>query len=622
MAGVFEAEGRQLAIEHGLDARPGIVGAFCAALGRSAADRQVAGADAGVRFALAGLVAVQGGELPPGLIDHHDHAGVVEHGDLVGHRVEHVLDEDLAFPQGILGLLALGGVDEEVEGGGLLVPADAGGAHVEPAGALVAGANLHRMAGFEAAAGVVRIEPERAGFVHGDDEVGERSCQQFLLGVAELGRQGRVAEADKAVLGHADPFGARLDEQSVALFAVAQTAFGLALLDGDAGQAGHLFDQGDVGGAGGARFAMVDRQGAEYAMGRGADRLRPAGSQARSRRQMPVGRPVGVGGDVLDDDAFAGERGRAAGADADADLQALDGGVVEIGQAGRDAVAEPLAVAVELLHAAQHGRVQLLDAGDHRGQDVRQRGAAGQHFEDVAAEALVVLDLLALADVGDHADHTGIVGARPVEGAAGQMAPKLAAVGSQVEPVEVHRWDFVGEQRVHPLACRLTLGGQHEVGVVAADQPVHRQLEHLRHAPVGQRDAPVLVDQENRHEGGVEDLLQQGLAVGQVVVGDGQGLGPLGNAGFEQAFGLGGGFQRAGFFGEQAPVGLADLLQQGAAGEQGEDDEQAVAQQQLCRRGLNDAEQRQDAAQQADQVEQQRGAEHVVGTAVRRGGAS
>ena len=62
-------------------------------------------------------------------------------------------------------------------------------------------------------------------------------------------------------------------------------------------------------------------------------------------------------------------------------------------------------IGVQQQDAAQGGRHQLLDVSHDGVQHDRQVFAARQHFQDVAAELLELLGVLAPVDVGEGADH-------------------------------------------------------------------------------------------------------------------------------------------------------------------------------------------------------------------------
>ena len=133
-------------------------------------------------------------------------------------------------------------------------------------------------------------------------------------------------------------------------------------------------------------------------------------------------------GDVLDHHALAGEGGSAARAHPHADFQPLQGGVVGLGQAGRNAALHALACLVEQQNAAQLVWVQCLDALDDSLQNRCQPVACGQHFQDVAVKVFVVVALFALGDVAGDAQQPYIP-ALGVEHAIGRdLCPDGAAV--------------------------------------------------------------------------------------------------------------------------------------------------------------------------------------------------
>jgi hypothetical protein len=67
-------------------------------------------------------------------------------------------------------------------------------------------------------------------------------------------------------------------------------------------------------------------------------------------------------GDIFDDDALAGKRRRSAGTGCGADFHPVDRGVEGVGQAWGGAGGEALAIVVDQQNAAQHSRIEFLDA--------------------------------------------------------------------------------------------------------------------------------------------------------------------------------------------------------------------------------------------------------------------
>ena len=88
---------------------------------------------------------------------------------------------------------------------------------------------------------------------------------------------------------------------------------------------------------------------------------------------------------IFCDDALPGKCRRAAGADTDADFDAAERGVVEIGQAGRSAHQQALAFAIKQQYAAPHGRLCLLYPMHNSRQNNGERFAISQQLDHPAA---------------------------------------------------------------------------------------------------------------------------------------------------------------------------------------------------------------------------------------------
>ena len=88
MAGVFQAEGWQLALQHLQDASVGCLSRALCDVARTLAHIQVIHANAGVGCRLPRQVAVVHGKAAPSVVDGDDHASVVEHRNVGGHRIQ------------------------------------------------------------------------------------------------------------------------------------------------------------------------------------------------------------------------------------------------------------------------------------------------------------------------------------------------------------------------------------------------------------------------------------------------------------------------------------------------------------------------------------------------------
>ena len=184
-----------------------------------------------------------------------------------------------------------------------------------------------------------------------------------------------------------------------------QPLFGLHALEREAHERGGQLDQAQVCGRRLVGFAVVDREGAEHLPPCRQDGLRPARREAGLLGERARQRPQGAAGDVLDDDPLARVHGGAAAAHVRPDGQAMNGFVVEVGQAGCCAVLQHAAGAVEQQDAAQAGGHQFLDTSHDGVEQGGQAALARQHLQDAAAEMLEAFGLLGGADVGDGADH-------------------------------------------------------------------------------------------------------------------------------------------------------------------------------------------------------------------------
>ena len=159
---------------------------------------------------------------------------------------------------------------------------------------------------------------------------------------------------------------------------------GAVAFDGEGGDPGEGGAQREVGVARGARGAVVHRERAEQLPVGGQDRGGPAGGQARPGGEVAVALPGRVGEDVGDDDGFAAVGGGAARAHALAGGDAVDGLVVEVGEAGRGAVPQVEAVGVGEQHGRDDAGHQLLDEPGHAVEDLAERGAAGDLLQQGA----------------------------------------------------------------------------------------------------------------------------------------------------------------------------------------------------------------------------------------------
>ena len=171
-------------------------------------------------------------------------------------------------------------------------------------------------------------------------------------------------------------------------------------VDGDARKLGAGRDELKLARTGSAGLAIVHREGRQGSAGRGDDGLRPGRPHPGALGEVAERGPVGMGQDVLDDHPLAGRGSLAAGADAAADLEAVDGLVVEVGQARSGAVPQVLLLVVEQQDRAEHVGLHRLGGLDEDRQDLLQRGAGRQPLQHAASAALQLLGPLPLGHLG------------------------------------------------------------------------------------------------------------------------------------------------------------------------------------------------------------------------------
>ncbi|MCJ7420764.1 hypothetical protein L8951_02920 [Sphingomicrobium astaxanthinifaciens] len=137
-----------------------------------------------------------------------------------------------------------------------------------------------------------------------------------------------------------------------------------------------------------ARLAKIDGEGPQQATIGGADRGRPAGAHPRLGGQVAKILPQGVLLDVDDMDRAAPRRRRPARADALADRDPVDRGVIVIGQAWRGAVPQVFAVVRQQQHRGQHRGILGLD----RAQEVLEHGVDRVAGRDRGQNPSLLLD--------------------------------------------------------------------------------------------------------------------------------------------------------------------------------------------------------------------------------------
>ncbi len=255
--------------------------------------------------------------------------------------------------------------------------------------------------------------------------------------------------------------------------------------------------QGEVDVLRAARGAVVHGEGAQQVAVAGQDRHGPAGGQPGGFGQVAEVGPERVGGDVGDHDGFTPVGGGATGSDAFTGGDAVDGLVVEVGQAGGGAVVQVSAVRVGEQDRDEYAvRGQAFDAARHAVEHFGQGRLPGDLLQQnpmLGQKPLGVSDLGGLDTDHPDADHgAGMVAAR-----------------------------FVGEVEVH--LPRLSSGAKHHAGVAAGvgltgAVDLVKQIEEaltgqLRHQ-LGDRGAeagPVLTDgRDERRVRDLEDMSRAG----------------------------------------------------------------------------------------------------------------
>ena len=167
----------------------------------------------------------------------------------------------------------------------------------------------------------------------------------------------------------------------------------------DFSQIGVLLDQADFVIVWLVCLMMINGKGAKHFSGSRTNRFGPARTQPRPAGEFFIGCPVRMGLDVCNDDTLAGKGCRAAGAGTDADLDTVDRGIVEIGQAGCGTGKQVFALVVEQHDAAKHGRLLLLHTTHDRFQNGGERCTMGQQFQYMIAGLLASLRLFPVGDI-------------------------------------------------------------------------------------------------------------------------------------------------------------------------------------------------------------------------------
>jgi hypothetical protein len=229
-------------------------------------------------------------------------------------------------------------------------------------------------------------------------------------------------------------------------------------IHGDAGQDRGALHQGDLPGAGGARLPIVDREGAEHLAPRRPDRHRPAGPEPMPERQVAVGGPQRIGGDVAHHDGAVLVRGGAAGAGGRADLPALEGGGVGRREPRRPGHGDQASLQLE--HGGQAAVAQPLDPPAQEVEDVRQGLRRGDPLEHLCLPGQHLLRPAALGDVPDQAQDLLVVEAHVPRLTHAALAPAhhLVLHGGRLLTAEgrgnraFHHGGRMGDHLPHPMA--------------------------------------------------------------------------------------------------------------------------------------------------------------------------
>ena len=445
---------------------------------------------------MAGRVVEGDEQLRLGVEQHDRIGGLAEHGvdqaRLVGQCLGTLLDQrDVAGNAQHPGRLALGVAHRR-------------GHHLEQRLALVGrhgqpvfGRGRVATAGHLGVVGGQRRQVARRG-------LGGRGCRRHAGARLRQSAVGRVGQQQfTLVVLQPDRVGHGLQRVGQAALAVAQ-ALGIAVLaHGQRRQAG-----GEVGMVQflvtrHAGLAAVDGKGAQRAPARAQHRRRPAGRQARLGCQGTEVVPDGVGGDVLGHHARAGVAGCAAGTPAGPDGHAVDGLVVEVGQAGRCAVLQARAAGVEQQHRTQAARKRRLVVQGQLAQQVGQRVTAHQAVQQAQAALVALLGAVQAGDVGDH--HHPARLAIAVEVVRLHQHLHRRAVAAPVLPLgrqqAVHLRDrtacqrlLLGHQQIGHLQLQRLVGGaavQRAEGVVDGHQPLGAARVHRHRRGVVREQLPV-----------------------------------------------------------------------------------------------------------------------------------
>ena len=350
---------------------------------------------AAVAQAVAGGVVEGDEQLGLGVEQQDGVGGLAEHGvhqpRLVGQRLGTLLDQrDVAGNAQHPGRLALGVVHRR-------------GDHLEQGAVVV---RRHRQpalgGGRRAAAGHCGIVGSQRRQVvgrrrHGRQGGGRRIAAHCQPPVGRIGQQQRtlgVFQPDR--VGHG------LQGVGQAALAVAQALGAAVLAHGQCGQAGGEVGVDQLFVPGHAGLAAVHGKGAQRPPAGAQHRRRPAGRQAGLAGQRAEIGPARIGGDVLGHHTLATVAGGAAGPHAGPDGHAVDGLVVEVGQAGCRAMLQAGAAVVEQKHRAQAARKGRLMVQRQLAQQVGQRVAVHQAVQQTQAALVAQLRAVLAGDVGDH----------------------------------------------------------------------------------------------------------------------------------------------------------------------------------------------------------------------------
>ena len=260
-----------------------------------------------------------------------------------------------------------------------------------------------------------------------------------------------------------------LEEIPVARLAGARRSLRARSLDRDAGDVRGELDDLDVVGAAVARLAVVEGERAEQRAVGGEYRRRPASTQPGIQRQPAEVGPQRVVRDVRDGHALAAVGGGAARSDARADRDAVDRLAVGRRKAGRRAVAQVHAVAIEQQDGCLHVFAVLLHERRETHENLRQRRSACDELEQPGLTRRERLRALAVADIA-----CGRCGAD--DGAGGVQDRRDRRLDVDARPVLA---DADGFQRFDPLAPAQALVDELEQVALARQEQFDRMTDHL-----------------------------------------------------------------------------------------------------------------------------------------------